>query len=585
MENKTVLLVNYGLTGNYNTLEEKWPTIHLGLGYLAGALIAAGYNAEIVEAVYRVGTCYQTSSRKQQDVRENLKDLAVANDEQLLSLILSKNPIIVGFTTAYNLRENIANIAKKIKEKKSNIHITLGGHDVSYDIIENTQRYLFADSVIRGEAEISIVELANTIYYHREVKKISGVCYKDHSEFHLSGLATPPDIINKKMPIYRKLYSHDGVPKEVMGILTSRGCMKINSGCDFCTTPIMHPYGRREIPIEFVLEEIDAIAANGITIFSINDDNFLGLTARSVERANLIIQHIKKLGGKIIWSFAHCRSIPLATKYLHGWGGIITRMFVGVEHVCENELINLGKIGNNFKQIKNSMVTLKDANIGTKAGIIAFNAWTELDNFTNYYERLNEIDEAAFFLHFAHHIRPYPGTPIRKRTKDEGLLRPINTGMINVHSTLEYSFRDGRVAVLAYYMGMMSGMQDIVNQDQYVYRIYLYLVDNGLGKYLVSYDNRAIPQGKYYNLATIYQSFRKEVSELNGQFFYKLVSWLKRQPRIDSNNRCYNTLVRKLHQKFRSFFIESSDQYRAEVASLGFNIMVNCFEKLKAMDG
>ena len=105
----------------------------------------------------------------------------------------------------------------------------------------------YIDYVIRGEGELSLLELVHSIYNNKETKDINGVCLIDkNNNFIDNGLSKRIEYIDEiprpawhllKVKNYFNDYFTSGLARgRNMAILATRGCPY---QCTFCSSPSM----------------------------------------------------------------------------------------------------------------------------------------------------------------------------------------------------------------------------------------------------------------------------------------------------------------------------------------------------------
>jgi anaerobic magnesium-protoporphyrin IX monomethyl ester cyclase len=265
--------------------------IHMGLGYLAGALIAAGYG----------------------DV--TLFDAEV-EDEPLASLLVRERYDIVGISSPTPLIYEAWEAAAQAKEQGA---ITiLGGPHLTLMPDESMQRPE-VDLVVRGEAEETIVEIVREIervkaVHGREEKEpggsnfqlstcdlqpILGLSWRDGSGrvIHNSDRPLTQDVESIPWPAYHlfriERYTNlqpltDGLDPHARTytLVTSRGCPY---KCIYCSKPITGHTWRARSPEDVVAEWRYLVQEMGATEIGITDDVWNLKLDRAKELCRLLI--------------------------------------------------------------------------------------------------------------------------------------------------------------------------------------------------------------------------------------------------------------------------------------------------------
>jgi len=222
----------------------------LGLAYLAAYLEKKGIQAAIIDAN-----------------AENLAPALVARKA------LTLKPDLVGLGTVTNTIKEAWAIAWLIK-KKRDIPIVLGGIHPTL-LPEESLKKNFIDLVLRGEAEISLAQLAAGV----SKTKIAGLSYNKQGKRIIHN---PPSHLIKNLDSFplpaRHLlplakYQTIGAKQTPYAtLISSRGCPY---QCSFCSTRAIAGQNFRPRSAENVLAEIDQLVQDyGVREINILDDNF-----------------------------------------------------------------------------------------------------------------------------------------------------------------------------------------------------------------------------------------------------------------------------------------------------------------------
>jgi radical SAM superfamily enzyme YgiQ (UPF0313 family) len=178
---------------------------------------------------------------------------------------------LVGFTaltSAVNRAYEIAQIYRK-----KGIPTVLGGIHASM-LPEESLNYV--DTVVVGEAE-SVWKDVIKDFENKSLKRI----YKGEL-LSLENLPRP------RRDLFHNKYTQDNLQ-------TSRGCPM---NCDFCTVHQFNGSKYRERPIEDVLDEMESLKHDRVFMV---DDNIIGYSKRSTERAKKLFKGIIDRGIKKDW--------------------------------------------------------------------------------------------------------------------------------------------------------------------------------------------------------------------------------------------------------------------------------------------
>jgi len=216
-------------------------TLPLGLAYLGSVLEKAGYNTKILDAF---GDSNPVLIKRNVDNIYNVQGL----DTKEIIKKIDPNALIFGlslmFTQEWILHRELI---KEVKKAFPNLIIVVGGEHPSAIPEYVLRNCLEIDYVIRGEGELSLLELVHSIYNGKDTSEISGVCsINDKNEFIDNGLSHRIKYIDEiprpawhllKVENYFNDYSTTGLARgRNMAILATRGCPY---QCTFCSSPSM----------------------------------------------------------------------------------------------------------------------------------------------------------------------------------------------------------------------------------------------------------------------------------------------------------------------------------------------------------
>lgn len=195
----------------------------------------------------------------------------------VLNEIEQFNPEIIAFSVVSADYSWAVDLAQKIKSF-SNAHITFGGIHPS-SVPEKVLAHNCVDSVVLGEAEYALLDLANSIKSGKVDKSIQNIWFKDNNTIiknsirpYISDLDTIPfpnkELYYKEIPEYTRGYT----------IITRRGCIK---SCSFCHHSFVdalyseEPKRMRLRSVENVLDELKiAKKKYNFKFLRINDEIF-----------------------------------------------------------------------------------------------------------------------------------------------------------------------------------------------------------------------------------------------------------------------------------------------------------------------
>ena len=244
----------------------------LGLSYVAGALVKAGYKVEMLDNYLL--------KKPIGEVKEIIKRLS---------------PQIVGITCGSVTFSRCIETAKAVKDVLPSCKVVVGGWHPSY-LPESLLQHPEIDYVIMGEGERAIVELTECIVKGVDdsgISKISGLAYRKENKF----VKNAPDLINNlddvpfparhllPMHLYSREMEYLSVkPVDTMNVI--RGCPY---NCAFCETKKIWGSKCRAFSAPRVVEELNILVSEyGTKGIYFVGDNFTINKKRTIELCNAI---------------------------------------------------------------------------------------------------------------------------------------------------------------------------------------------------------------------------------------------------------------------------------------------------------
>ena len=160
---------------------------------------------------------------------------------------------LVGISTITPTAPGSYQYARMIKD--AGIPVVMGGTHVTF---QPEEALAYADYVVRGEGEETIVELVQCLEKNGDLSKIKGLSYKDGGKI----IHNPPREFIKNLdeiPIPDYSIVNDYKKLGVISVSTSRGCP---FNCTFCSVPAFNGKVFRTCSVDRVIEEIDTHLRN-----------------------------------------------------------------------------------------------------------------------------------------------------------------------------------------------------------------------------------------------------------------------------------------------------------------------------------
>ena len=365
----------------------------LGISYLTAVLEKNGYTVDVIDC--------QTTHPTQKDLEDKFRSL---------------NPDIIGVTSAtltYNPALDILKAAKSALPKAATM---IGGPHVTVRDQETFTESQYVDIVVRGEGEMTMLELAKLISEgsQKKISQVAGITFQKNGQvFRNPDRHFMQDIDSLPRPAHNhfEVGRYKILNKTYLPIITSRGCP---FSCAFCAAYKMCGRGFRARSPTNVVDELEWLRDEfGAGAFAFYDDTF----TFDVPRAIAICDEIQKRKLDLPWD---CRtrvdkvSKELLTK-LHDTGCQLIHF--GVES-GNQQILNLMRKGTTVEQNARAIKLTKEAGISVAISlVIGYPGETP--------QQLQETIEFIYktkpdYVYMCEAV-PYPGTELYDYTKSLGL--------------------------------------------------------------------------------------------------------------------------------------------------------------------
>ncbi len=365
-------------------------TLPMGIGTLAGYLLAKGRQAKIIDEL--------SGPMRLSDVNSHIKQLS--------------KPYIFGISC---LTINISRgyeIARMLKREYPDAKVILGGIHATALPEEALAKGNIVDIVVRGEGEETLLLLYDTIKNNRNYSDIAGISFKENGKI----------IHNPARPLIEDLNTIPRFPYELFAdkysglghLMTSRGCPY---DCIFCSQRLISGKRYRFASCESVIETIDLLINKyNQRNLGFYDDNFLVNKKRVRSLCELIIQKGFNLRAAFSCQTRADNVDRETLAYLKDAG--FAHIGLGIETGSER----LMKILNKRETVKvniEAVKMIKEMGFGT-SGFFLFGIPTETqrERFQTYrLAKKMRLDYAKF-----NNIVPYPKTRLWEIAQKEGTL-------------------------------------------------------------------------------------------------------------------------------------------------------------------
>ncbi|MFN7972903.1 MAG: radical SAM protein [Acidobacteriota bacterium] len=377
---------------------------NLSLRYLASSLAAAGYAAEIVPFA-----------------GESEFGHALARIRAL-----PEPPLLVGISLAFQWRAmDMMAMAMALRDDGYEGHVTVGGHFATFASQDLLRDFPEIDSVVRQEAEETLVALARAVETGAPLDPIPGLAIRRaDGTVHLTAMPSIPDLATLPRPDRRgnaaSCFGHGIAP-----LVSSRGCY---ANCTFCCIAAWHeetqPGKRYRLrPLDDVADEMVALKRErGVDIFVFHDDNFF------VPRHDQNVQRIAALADAVeargIGEYATVVKARPTDVTPEVFDVLVNRLqcircYIGVETDSEQGLKTLRRWAHPWQNHR-AIEIVRNLGLYVCFNMLVFDPDTTIETFAI---NVDFMDEACDYPFNFGRVELYAGTPLLHRMQEEKRVR------------------------------------------------------------------------------------------------------------------------------------------------------------------
>jgi anaerobic magnesium-protoporphyrin IX monomethyl ester cyclase len=325
----------------------------------------------------------------------------------------------------------VARTVQLAKEVDPAIKTIVGGQHFSFLADESLRGIPELDFIIRGEGEVTFIELLRAIFGGGDPRTVAGLSLR-----HNGGVLHTPDrpfiedLDSLPIPAYHLVERHldayhfslmTGKGTRYMVVEGSRGCPH---RCTFCTQSVHWKHTWRTKSPKRIADEFQTLHeryGGGKSFMWLADDNFM-LGHRGAKFVDAMSR--EGFGKDLTW-FVQARADDLvhSRKLLPGIrkaGGIW--MLVGVEHSSDAILHDLGK-ESPARLGKEAIHALNEAGILSQAMFILGSRRETTKSIQALREFVNEINPAIAIFAC---LTPFPGTELHAAAAENGWIEDTN---------------------------------------------------------------------------------------------------------------------------------------------------------------
>ncbi|MFH1874440.1 MAG: radical SAM protein [Pseudomonadota bacterium] len=387
---------------------------------------APGYHIYLKWGLPRLGTIILGTILKQHgyDVKIFVEEIKPIDFEELF------NADVVGISTITSTAPRAFEIANQVR--KAGIPVFMGGPHVTF-LPEEALKY--ADYVVRGEAEDTIVDLIKALETGTGIEKIPGLSYQ--MGHHIRHNEIPPfcaDLDKYPIPDFSLIHGYNDADNqyEITPIQTSRGCP---FDCNFCSVTEMFGKRYRYRSNDHVIQEIKEKKPEWIFFY---DDNF---TANK-KRAKDFLQRMINENLVVPWSAQVRTDIVKDLELMELLKKSKCRqLYIGFESINPKALEEFKK-SQSVDEIKEAIKIIHRYGIKIHGMFIFGAEHDDLDTFrkTVKFAKKMQIESVQFMI-----LVPLPGTQLYHNIEKEGRLIPCDWSYYDGHHVV---FKPNKISML-----------------------------------------------------------------------------------------------------------------------------------------
>ena len=333
--------------------------------------------------------------------------------KDLQNKLSSVQPDIIGITSMTPTIQSAFLSAQGAKEVCPNARVVLGGPHATFMDQQILQEEKAIDIVVRGEGELTFLEIVQKVSNKNTLKNIEGITFRKDDQI-IKNQNRP--FIENLDELPRPAYKHFPLEKyrlfgrKILPIITSRGCP---SQCSFCTTSRIFGKAFRARKQKNVVDELEWLKnEHNADAFSFYDDTF----TLNKDRALKICEEIKKRKIGIPWDCQTRVSTVSKEMLTKMREANCEQVFFGVESGCQKILDAVNK-GTSVEQNKKAIKMAKEAGLFVAVSVMVGYPGETREMLKQTIDLLRQAEPDDAYICVA---TPYPGTELRNTIENLG---------------------------------------------------------------------------------------------------------------------------------------------------------------------
>lgn len=396
------------------------------------------------EELENLGTRYLAAMLRQHGYSVELAPFSTAEDtDAVVRRAQWTRPRLVGLSIIFQYRApEFLKLASELRRFLPKTHITAGGHFPTFAAFELLRDYPALDSVVRGEGELTLLELTQKLDSPEDWHTVLGLSFRRDGQV----VENPPRPLIADLDCL-PFPARDTPPQHHLGIgfspvVGSRGCYR---DCAFCSIRSFYRASQGKIQrfrsVPNLVDEMEMLYHTfGVRFFIFNDDEWFPAGKARLARVATLEGELQRRGLDVIMSIK-CRADDVTEdlfRRLLDMG--VVRAYVGVESGSDHSLRTLNK-RTTVAQNRQALEALHKVGMLADFGLIFFDPESTVEDIRANLDFFHEMaGEGQAPLSFGR-MEVYAGTPILDRLQREGRL----TGN---YLAWNYTIPDPRVEML-----------------------------------------------------------------------------------------------------------------------------------------
>ena len=352
---------------------------------------------------------------------------------RLVEEVVRAGAKIVGFTTYDAQLHSLLQLVRELRRAGLRSHVVLGGLCASAIPDRLLREQPDVDSVVLGEGEGPIVDLARHVIRQEGRLPAPGLCVRDGDAILQGGAGAAPDLDALPAPALDDFTD----PEESSPLRLANGCVPVvaSRGCyGRCTFCCIHPFYRARpgkvwrgrSPAGIVDEIARLRSATGAGRVTFVDENFMGPGAIGRRHALGIAEEIQRRGLRVRFNFG-CRPNDVDRDTIAALKDAgLAAVTLGIESMSADTL-ELFRKGTTPRVNRAAVELLEGLGIPVEITFIFFHPLSRLSDVRANLEFLDFVRRRRFMYFSGNHplteFVPFFGTALTRLLQDRGLVR------------------------------------------------------------------------------------------------------------------------------------------------------------------